>query len=58
MHIEGLLVRSKVFLRDVLREALNAEGINKVHPVTHAPNLLKRQDPIYVLEAYLTPITT
>ena len=33
VHIEGLLVRSKVGLRDVLREALNGEGITIVHPV-------------------------
>ena len=32
MHIEGLLVWSKMGLRAVLREALNEEGITIVHP--------------------------
>ena len=32
MHIEGLLVRSKVGLRDVLREALNGKGITIAQP--------------------------
>ena len=36
MHIEGLLVRSKKCLRDVLRVALNGEGITKAHPVPNA----------------------
>ena len=36
LHIEGLLVWSKVGFRDVLREALNGEGITIVHPVPTA----------------------
>ena len=32
VHIEGLLVRSKEGLRDVLCAALNEEGITIVHP--------------------------